>query len=761
LDLTDRRQQRLFLELASRADVLVESFSPGTNTRLGIDYESLRGRNDRLIYCSITGYGADGRHARRPAYDNLVAARTGQQWEHRGIVGGTIEKLAGGEGMMPGLRPPDQECWVGPPRDGPLSSGVPWASLAAAYLAALAINAALRERQLSSRGQRVGTSLLQGVLATTIGPWQRTERFRSENYQSWLIDPRAPKAIYQAADGRWVHQWVILPTFILGVSGGDRLEVPPANSQWQVDQPKKLDLRIAMSAENMVVLHEFDHQMRKAIAKFPSEEWVRIAAEVGVPLQTVRSPEEALLDDRLLADGCVVEVDDPQLGPVRQVGHVYRLTACPVADPSPPAPIGVHTQQVIAEATRPVPPRPKAQDGPRQPSPLTGIRVVDLGLAVAGPFGTQLLADLGADVIKVNTLTDGYWFGSYLAMACNRGKRSISLNLKHPAGYAAIEQLVTRADIVQHNMRHDAARRLGVDYETLRKINPSLIYCHSRGFEHGPRDSLPGNDQTGAALAGTTFLDGAIENGGRGLWTVCSLGDTGNGFLTAVAMVQALYHRDRTGEGQFIDTSILYAHLLNASMSWVTPDGQTKGDRPSLDQMHYGWGPLGRLYRTAEGWLCIAVVNSDQWSALCKVIDHPEFIEDPRFANPSARASNAGALASQLEQVFTRRGASQWFRLLDSAGVPCEVSDPDFVMSLFDDPEMREKGWVTSYQHGAVGKMDVFGLLFDLSDTPGVVQGPSPLVGAHTRSILLELGYDDEHINTLLKEGVAMQATTG
>jgi crotonobetainyl-CoA:carnitine CoA-transferase CaiB-like acyl-CoA transferase len=413
----------------------------------------------------------------------------------------------------------------------------------------------------------------------------------------------------------------------------------------------------------------------------------------------------------------------------------------------------------MAEAAWPRPERNLVAERSRHSPPLDGVRVLDLGLAVAGPFGTQLLADLGADVIKVNTLTDGYWFGSHLAMGCNRGKRSISVNLKDPAGYAALERLVRTADVVHHNMRYDAAERLRVDYETLKAMKPDLIYCHTRGFEHSSRDGLPGNDQTGAALAGSTFLDGAIENGGRGLWTVCSLGDTGCGFLSAIATVQALYHRDRTGIGQFIDTSILYAHLLNTSMSWVTPDGALSGERPSLDQMHYGWGPLCRLYRTSDGWLCISVMTSPQWLAFCKVIGQPHLAVDDRFVDPSVRKTNADALAYELEKVFVQRTAHEWFMSLDAAGVPCEVSDPDFVMRLFDDPEFREKGWVTSYEHASVGHMDVFGLLFDFDQTPGVVQGPAPMVGQHSREILRGLGYADVGIDDLVSQGVVIETT--
>ena len=730
---------------------------PGRHSVSALTTRPYSAGNERLVYCSITAYGEDGRHADRPGYDMLVAARTGQQWEHRGVVGGTIERLAGGEGIMPGLKPPDPESWVGPHRDGPLASGVPWASMATAYLATLAISAALRERELSGRGQKVSTSHLQGVLATTIGPWQRTERYRSVNYQSWLIDPRAPKAIYEAADGRLVHQWVMLPTFVLGVSEGDRLELPSSDSQWQVARPRDMHLRIGMAEENMVILHEFDPQLRAAIAKFPSEEWARIAAEVGVPLQVVRSPEEALLDELLVTDGCVIEVEQPGRGPVRQVGRVYSLSECATDPPVSPATTGSHTQEVIAEAARPGPDRVPTQARSRQSPPLDGVRVLDLGLAVAGPFGAQLLADLGADVIKVNTLTDGYWFGSHLAMACNRGKRSISLNLKDPEGYAVLEALVRTADVVHHNMRYDAAQRLRVDYASLKAIKADLIYCHTRGFEHGPRDTLPGNDQTGAALAGTTFLDGAVENGGRGLWSVCSLGDTGCGFLSAIATVQALYHRDRTGVGQFIDTSILYAHLLNTSMAWITPDGAHSGERPDLDRMHYGLGPLCRLYPTSEGWLCIAVLSEAQWSSLCEVVEQPDLATDPRFADLPARKEHADALGGRLESAFAARTASEWFGLLDTAGVPCEVSDPDFVMTLFDDPELREKGWVTSYDHGSVGHMDVFGLLFDFERTPGVVQGPAPMVGQHSREILRGLGYAETDVDILIGQGVVLE----
>src|SRR3954468_24598670 len=232
LDLREPADREVFLALVARADVLVESLSPGAAERLGISPAQLHERNPRLVHGSITGYGTDAEDADGPAYDALVAARTGQLWEHRGVTGGTIARLSGGEPMMPGIDPPDQQCWVGAPRTGPLFSGVPWPSITTAYNATLAVNAALRARERTGRGQHVHTSLLQGVLSNTIGPWQRAERPDAPSYQSWVIDPRAPKGFYQGSDGRWLHHWVPLPAFILGTAAG------AGGRDWQASAPK-------------------------------------------------------------------------------------------------------------------------------------------------------------------------------------------------------------------------------------------------------------------------------------------------------------------------------------------------------------------------------------------------------------------------------------------------------------------------------------------------------------------------------------------
>ena len=207
--------------------------------------------------------------------------------------------------------------------------------------------------------------------------------------------------------------------------------------------------------------------------------------------------------------------------------------------------------------------------------------MLDLGFAVAGPFGTQVLADLGADVIKVNGFRDPWWHAMHIAYGCNRNKRSIGIDLKTADGQAVLHRLLVRADVVHSNMRADALRRLHLDEASVREVNPQIIYCHTRGFEKGPRSDSPGNDQTGLSLAGVTYEDGATRQGGTPFWSLTSLGDTGNGFLSAMGVIQALYHRARTGEAQAVDTSILNAGLLLASMASIRAGRDTAPPSPA------------------------------------------------------------------------------------------------------------------------------------------------------------------------------------
>jgi crotonobetainyl-CoA:carnitine CoA-transferase CaiB-like acyl-CoA transferase len=751
LDLKDQHDLDVFLRLAAAADILVESFAPGVMNRLGLAYDTLAEMNPRLIYVSITGYGKDTAAADRSGYDSLVMARTGLQWDQGGRVGGHLHYInRDAEYPLAALDKPEGAS-DGPQRDGPLFSASPWPSVSAAYFAAMGIGAALVARESSGRGQLVETSLLQGALGAGTGVLQRAADVEAPMFWTWVFDQRASKGFFECADGRWIQHWVPNPKFVLGSSQGDTLE--PAGLR-----PSEDPDRILTGPEDLIVYWHYLPQMRAAFAKFTSAEWVDAARVAGVCLQIVRSPAEALTDEHMLADGCVTVVDDPELGPLHQVGSVLRLDRSP-GTPTKGAPRrGEHTAAVRAEAAAlpAIASRSVVAPATAKP-PLDGVLVVDLGLAIAGPFGTQLLCDLGATVIKVNTLWDGFWHSTHISFAANRGKQSLSVNLKDPRGHEAVRRLIDKADIVQHNMRYGAAVRLGLDYATVKTTNPDVIYCHTRGFDRGYREGQPGNDQTGAALAGVEWADGGMDDGGSPLWSLTSLGDTGNGFLSAIGMLQAYYDRQRTGMGQFVDTSILYACLLTASGTYVDASGE-EADRPKVDKMLLGFSALHGLYETADGWLTIAAVTDDHWTALTRVLGDGALNSTAEFADAAARRANDAALRKELEAIFLKRSALELRTALDAAGIPAEISDPDFSRGVFDDADLIARRWVTSYPQPLVGKFEQTGLGVDLSDTPGVIQGPPLTVGAQSRQILAGiLGYGNDEIDELINAGVISQ----
>ncbi len=505
LDLHDDHDRARFVALATYADVVLESFSPGTAERLGIGYDTLAAANPRVVYCAITGYGDRGRDADRPGYDALVSARTGQLFESRGVAGTTIGRLSGFDDPLRGVEL-RTDLGVGPGRDGPLFFGVPWPSIAAAHFASVAVSAALRVRQQTGRGQRVATSLMQAVLGMTGMAWQRVEHPDAPRYLSWVVDPRAPKAFFRTVDGQWVHQWFPVPADVLAAGAGDHLTT-------DVGHDPPLAPPVSTDIEELPALHEYLPRMAEAFRRFTADDWQRAAEEIGFALQPVRPPEAALSDPLLLADGCVVEVEDPDLGPIRHVGHTYRLGACPTAIRSGAPRDGDHTGEVIhqADALRTaVGPVAALSIAGALDSPLAGVVVLDLGLAVAGPWTGKLLADLGADVIKVGAPRD-FWLATQFGINVHRGKRSLAVNLKHDGGREAFERLVARADVVIINWRPQAVARLGLDYDDLRRIKPDLIYCQTHGFERSDRRRLPGSDQMPAPSP--------APNGSTAAWT--------------------------------------------------------------------------------------------------------------------------------------------------------------------------------------------------------------------------------------------------
>lgn len=718
LDLSRPTDLAAFLALARAADLVVDSFRPGVTDHLGIDQATLRALNPRLVTCSLTGYGVGNPHSSRPAYEALVAARTGSQWAQRGGI------MSSADLGIPDVEIPDGAEQAARP-DGPIFSASAWMSINGFYHLSLGIAAALVARERTGLGQHVEASMLARPTFTGAGN-SSGGTGGGATRGSWMNLRGAPRGLFECKDGQWVHQWPIKPLRVVQAAEHDRLE----------DSPKpefvrgKDDARIGLEPEAIVELFYWLPLMQSAFRRFTADEWVDWGKRIKEGVQRVRSPEEALGDPSLLADGSVVEVNDPDLGPIRHIGIITEFSRTPGAIRGPAPRRGEHTATVLVEAalSPAFASRPELPDSPAvRLGPLAGVRVLDLGLALAGPYGTSLLADLGADVIKVNAPWDGPWMDTGIGQMANRGKRSVVLDLQKPNGLAAVHRLAATADVVTHNMRHGVAGRLGIGYDDFLGDNPAVIYCESRGFDHARSASnVPGTDQSGSALAGQEWEDGGCSRGGRPFFGT-SMGDLGNGFLVAIAIVHALYHRDRTGEGQRVSTSILNACLATSSYTFAMPDGSGP-ERARLDGMQFGFSALYRLYESAEGWICIAVINGDHWERLCGAIERPRLGDDPRFCEAAARADNDDALADVLAAEFRLRSASAWFQRLDAAGVPVEISSP-----TFDSPTQGRP-------------------FLGFSHTPAMVSGPAPLLGEHTREVLAELGMTDAEIDVVAAE---------
>lgn len=395
------------------------------------------------------------------------------------------------------------------------------------------------------------------------------------------------------------------------------------------------------------------------------------------------------------------------------------------------------------------------------PQPLKGIRVLDLTNVLAGPFACHQLAHMGADVVKVEARGDGdlaRQLGADAALnqarmgvsflAQNPGKRSITLDLKHPQGKEAFLRLVRTADVLVENYRPGVMQRLGLDHAALRAENPRLVYCAISGFgQDGPLRHLPAYDQIIQGMSGLMSITGAPDNAPYRVGY--PVADTIGGLTAAFAVAAALADRQRT-QGCFIDVSMLEAVL--ATMGWAVSNHLVAGRAPQpLGNDNVTASPSG-TFRTGDGLLNIAANKQEQFVAVCQVLGHPEWAEDPRFAGRQARLQHRAALTALMEQAMAARPASDWWPLLTAAGVP---AGPVYtVPQALAHPQVAGRGMIGAFADAPGVGRDIRLLRtgFKLDGQAPTVATPPPRLGQHTEDILSELGYSSEAITTLREE---------
>jgi len=385
--------------------------------------------------------------------------------------------------------------------------------------------------------------------------------------------------------------------------------------------------------------------------------------------------------------------------------------------------------------------------------PLAGIRVIDVTSIVLGPYATQMLGDLGADVIKVESPRgdDTRWIGpsrtpgmgSYFANL-NRNKRSIVLDLKQPPAKAALLRLVDTADVFVHNMRPGAAKRLGLDYVSLSPRNPRLIHASASGFRPGStRAEAPAFDDLIQGMSGLASLNAGPDGAPRYAPTV--LVDKLTGHMLASMIGMALFHRERTGQGQEVHVPMLettLAFLLVEHLSWGTLSEPERGlGYPRMVTPHR------RPYPTKDGFISVIASSDAQYARLLTALGHPELIDDPRFASMAGRALNIDAVLSVLTEGLRARTTAAWLTILTEADIPC--GNAASLGDLFSDDYLRDTGFFQPMQHPTEGLVTVPAIAPAFSASPPSVRRLWPALGEHTREVLREAGLADAEIEAI------------
>jgi len=394
----------------------------------------------------------------------------------------------------------------------------------------------------------------------------------------------------------------------------------------------------------------------------------------------------------------------------------------------------------------------------RMTPPLSGIKVIEVSVAMAGPFCGMMLGDYGAEVLKVERVNVGddsrHWppyfegkLGHYYA-AANRNKRSIAVDLKSKDGVEIIRRLIVDADVLVDNYRLGALARAGLDYESLSALNPRLIYCSISGFgTSGPRQGDPANDLFMQAFSGGMSITGEI--GGGPVKMGLSVADLGAGMLGTIGILMAIEARHRTGRGQRVDTSLLEGQV--AMLSYHLTRFFATGVAPGPGGSGSGVNVPYQAFKAADDWVVIAAFNERMWKGFCEALDKFEWFDDPRFCSANARAGHRDLLLGLIGKVFATRPAAYWLERLAALGVPS--SPVNRIDQMVQEEQVKVQGMIAEIDVPQIGPIRMAGLPIKMSDTPGRIERPPPRLGEHTASVLHALGYADADVERLAQTG--------
>ena len=685
------------VKLISRADVLIDDLDVGDERRKHLDFEDLVVLNPGLVHCSMTPFGTDGPIRMEPHIPDLVKARMG------------IFHSA------PGFR------------EGHIYVVHPIVEVGAGILAAQGVVAALFSRLVTLSGRKLETSLMAGALLFT--PLAGGTSVPQQTRNSTAVGGAPFYSVYECSDGKWLQLGCIHLGFI------DQASSVMGIADVLLD-PKYGGGRIPTDDSAREELFEIVKNIMKSDS---SGNWATRLEEADVPFAIVATVSEAMANTQVIHNGLIHELIDPVFGEMTQYGLTLQLSGTPGHIKGPRKEVGWDELELS----------PQQQDYVFSPTllaielPLEGVKVGDITNVIAGPVAGRLLADLGADVLKIETFTGDFSRGpSAIFRSLNSNKRSISIDSKNPDGRDTLQHIVSECDALVANLRPGATERMGIGGQQLREINPTIVETHVTAFGwDGPLSSRPGVDPLAQAYMGLQHAQGGEGNQPSYLSHLAPC-DYSGGALAAYGTVLGLYVKKKTGIGQKIDTNLLNMGTLMVNGDFASFKG--KEPRRLSDPGQHGMSDFRRLYKTSDGWIFVNAEGNNSSLQLLEVMN---------VRNSSCIDSKKhSCIGIDLENEFVERDSEYWLKFLASNGISAAPSVEHFSSNIFEDNQVIANGMMCTKKLGEEELLLIQRYINFIGSRDPVVY-PTPNLGEHTVEILIESNIRMDRINYLKDVG--------
>ncbi|MEC8890506.1 MAG: CoA transferase [Chloroflexota bacterium] len=685
------------VKLISRADVLIDDLDVGDERRKHLDFEDLVVLNPGLVHCSMTPFGTDGPIRMEPHIPDLVKARMG------------IFHSA------PGFR------------EGHIYVVHPIVEVGAGILAAQGVVAALFSRLVTLSGRKLETSLMAGALLFT--PLAGGTSVPQQTRNSTAVGGAPFYSVYECSDGKWLQIGCIHLGFI------DQASSVMGIADVLLD-PKYGGGRIPTDDSAREELFEIVKNIMKSDS---SGNWATRLEEADVPFAIVATVSEAMANTQVIHNGLIHELIDPVFGEMTQYGLTLQLSGTPGHIKGPRKEVGWDDLELS----------PQQQDYVFSPNllatelPLEGVKVGDITNVIAGPVAGRLLADLGADVLKIETFTGDFSRGpSAIFRSLNSNKRSISIDSKNPDGRDTLQHIVSECDALVANLRPGATERMGIGGQQLREINPTIVETHVTAFGwDGPLSSRPGVDPLAQAYMGLQHAQGGEGNQPSYLSHLAPC-DYSGGALAAYGTVLGLYVKKKTGIGQKIDTNLLNMGTLMVNGDFASFKG--KEPRRLSDPGQHGMSDFRRLYKTSDGWIFVNAEGNNSSLQLLEVMN---------VRNSSCIDSKKhSCIGIDLENEFVERDSEYWLKFLASNGISAAPSVEHFSSNIFEDNQVIANGMMCTKKLGEEELLLIQRYINFIGSRDPVVY-PTPNLGEHTVEILIESNIRMDRINYLKDVG--------